>query len=87
MERLRYSNPLGRGWIEKRQEDLGYHLDKPLRELPAPQIEPIDNPVWRLERVKHPEGELDAHGMAQVAASYNNQPAWFGIVGRAWAPR
>lgn len=82
-----YSNPLGRGWIEKRQEDLGYHLDRPLRELPAPQIEPIDKPVWRLDRVKHPEGELNAHGMAQVAASYNNQPAGFGIVGRAWAPR
>ena len=62
-------------------------MDRPLRELPAPQIEPIEKPVWRLDRVKHPEGELDAHGMAQVAASYNNQPAGFGIVGRAWAPR
>lgn len=82
-----YSNPLGRGWIEKRQEDLGYQLDKPLRELPAPQIEPIDKPVWRLERAKHPDGELDAHGMAQIAACYKNQPAGFGIVGRAWAPR
>lgn len=82
-----YSNPLGRGWIEKRQEDLGYQLDKPLRELPAPQIEPIDRPVWRLDRAKHPEGELDAHGMAQVAAGYKNQPAGFGVVGRAWAPR
>jgi hypothetical protein len=82
-----YSNPLGRGWIEKRQEDLGYQLDKSLRELPAPQIEPIDNPVWRLERAKHPEGELDANGMAQIAVSYKNQPAGFGIVGRAWAPR
>lgn len=50
-----YSNPLGRGWIEKRQEDLGYQLDNPLRELPAPQIEPIDKPVWRLVRAKHPE--------------------------------
>ncbi|OYU06033.1 MAG: hypothetical protein CFE47_17930 [Pseudomonas sp. PGPPP1] len=82
-----YSNPLGRGWIEKRQEDLGYQLDKPLRELPAPQIEPIDRPVWRLDRAKHPEGELDAHGMAQVAAGYKNQPAGFGVLGRAWAPR
>lgn len=82
-----YSNPLGRGWIEKRQEDLGFQLDKPLRELPAPQIEPIDKPVWRLDRVKHPEGELDANGMAQVAASYKNQPVGFGVVGRAWAPR
>jgi hypothetical protein len=82
-----YSNPLGRGWIEKRQEDLCYHLDKPLRELPAPQIEPIDQPVWRLDRVKHPECELDSNGMAQVAACYKNQPVGFGVVGRAWAPR
>ncbi|WPO00215.1 DUF2169 domain-containing protein [Pseudomonas sp. MUP55] len=82
-----YSNPLGRGWIEKREEDLGYQLDQPLRELPAPQIEPIDKPVWRLERAKHPEGELNANGMAQIAANYKNQPAGFGILGRAWAPR
>ena len=82
-----YSNPLGRGWIEKRQEDLGYQLDNPLRELPAPQIEPIDKPVWRLVRAKHPEGEPDANGMARIAANYKNQPAGFSIVGRAWAPR
>ena len=82
-----YSNPLGCGWIDKRQEDLGYQLDKPLRELRAPQIEPIDKPVWRLDRVKHPEDEPDARGMAQLAASYKNQPVGFGVVGRAWAPR
>ncbi|MEN5203150.1 DUF2169 domain-containing protein [Stenotrophomonas sp. TWI700] len=75
------------GWIEKRQEQLGYKLDAPLRELPAPQIEAIDTPVLHLDRVKHPDGELDATGMAQVAAGYSYQPAGFGVVGRAWAPR
>jgi len=82
-----YSNPLGSGWIEKRQESLGYTLDAPLRELPAPQIEAPDTPVQHLDRVKHPDGELDATDMEQVASTYKYQPAGFGVVGRAWAPR
>ena len=51
-----YSNPLGCGWIEKRQEALGFKLDAPLRERPAPQIEAPDSPVLHLDRAKHPEG-------------------------------
>lgn len=82
-----YSNPLGCGWIEKSQESLGYTLDAPLRELPAPQIEAPDTPVQHLDRVKHPDGELDATDMEQVASTYKYQPAGFGVVGRAWAPR
>lgn len=82
-----YSNPLGSGWIEKRQESLGYTLDAPLRELPAPQIEAPDTPVLHLDRAKHPEGELDATDMGRIASTYKYQPASFGVVGRAWAPR
>lgn len=82
-----YSNPLGCGWIEKRQETLGYTLDAPLRELPAPQIEAPDTPVLHLDKAKHPDGQLDATDMVRVASTYKYQPAGFGVVGRAWAPR
>ena len=82
-----YSNPLGCGWIEKRQESLGYTLDAPLRVLPAPQIEAIDTPVLHLDKAKHPDGQLDATDMLRVTSTYKYQPAGFGVVGRAWAPR
>ena len=82
-----YSNPLGSGWIEKRQEQLGFKLDAPLRVLPAPQIETIDRPVLHLDKAKHPDGLLDSTQMMQVAGTYKYQPAGFGVVGRAWAPR
>jgi len=82
-----YSNPLGCGWIEKRQEQLGFKLDAPLRELPAPQIEAPDTPVLHLDRAKHPDGQLDSTDMLRLASTYKYQPAGFGVVGRAWAPR
>lgn len=82
-----YSNPLGSGWIEKRQEQLGFKLDAPLRELPAPQIEAIDWPVLHLDKATHPDGLLDAIDMMRVASTYKYQPAGFGVVDRTWAPR
>lgn len=82
-----YSNPLGRGWLKKRHEKLALQLDNPLRVLPAPQIEAPDSPIKTLVMAEHPDGDLDARGMAQLAAGYGQQPAGFGVVGRAWAPR
>lgn len=82
-----YSNPLGSGWLEQRHEKLALQLDAPLRTLPAPQIETLAAPTQRPVIARHPDGDLDARGMAQLAATYAQQPAGFGAVGRAWAPR
>ncbi|MBP0714325.1 DUF2169 domain-containing protein [Burkholderia sola] len=83
-----FSNPLGRGWLERRHEKLHYQqTGDMLVRLPAPQIEHLGEPIERLLRPRHPAGPLDAPAMAKVAAGYGYTPAGFGAVGRAWAPR
>jgi hypothetical protein len=82
-----YSNPLGRGWIEKRHEKHAWSMDAPLQRLAAPQIEALDRPVTHLHVTHHPDGDISAADMAQLSATYGYCPAGFGVVGRAWAPR
>lgn len=82
-----YSNPLGRGWIEKRHEKLSWSIDAPVEQLPAPQIEYTDRPITRLRIVAQPDGNISAAEMAELSCSLDYQPAGFGVVGRAWAPR
>lgn len=88
LDEVCYSNPLGRGWIEFRQEALAYKArqERP-RALPGPQIEPTDAPIRKLLIARHPKGEVDARKMAEVVHGYGATPAGFGFTGRAWAPR
>lgn len=84
-----FSNPLGRGWFEKRHLELALQaqLPSPIENQPAPQIEYPDTTVTAPVFASHPEPPLDAAQMAEVAAEYGMRPAGFGFVGRAWAPR
>ncbi|QVM98902.1 DUF2169 domain-containing protein [Pseudomonas sp. SORT22] len=82
-----YSNPLGRGWIEKRHEKHAWSLQTPLQRLAAPQIETLERPVTHLHITHHPDGDISAADMAQLSATYGYCPAGFGVVGRDWAPR
>lgn len=82
-----YSNPLGRGWIEKRHAKLASSLGIPVERLPAPQIEPTEQPITCLDLTLQPEGDISAAQMAVLSAGYRYQPAGFGALGRMWAPR
>lgn len=92
-----FSNPLGTGWIEKdyfktcekinRQRPRNEKIEN-FRIIPAPKIE------YHLQRqpqpsfTKHPKkNDLNAQKMAKISTKYAYQPAGFGFVGRAWAPR
>lgn len=96
-----FTNPLGRGWVEKRFLDRATHksvvaspcvslipatLPK-ISEIPAPQIENWDIPTTSLDVVEHSVSALDARQMKEVAASYIAKPVGLGVVGRAWTPR
>ncbi|WP_118184455.1 DUF2169 family type VI secretion system accessory protein [Paraburkholderia phosphatilytica] len=96
-----FSNPLGRGWVEKRFPGCATagdvvasssatsaltHVAK-IAEIPAPQIEEWDSPIESPVFAKHPLAPIDAARMAEVAASYGVAPVGLGVVGRAWAPR
>ncbi|MBU9348410.1 DUF2169 domain-containing protein [Burkholderia multivorans] len=96
-----FTNPLGRGWVEKRFLERASHKSvvaspcsalpvqpwPKITEIPAPQIELWDAPTARLDVVAHPMSSLDAKQMKEVAAAYGTTPAGLGIVGRAWTPR
>ncbi|MBT9235787.1 DUF2169 domain-containing protein [Pseudomonas sp. MG-2] len=82
-----YSNPLGRGWIERRHFEVASSLELLLEELPAPQIEPTDRPIQRLLKTSQPDGNTNAIQMAEISNALDHQPVGFGVVGRAWAPR
>jgi len=82
-----YSNPLGRGWIERRHLDVANSLELPFKELPAPQIELTESPIDRLLTTSQPDGDISAIHMAEISHALDYRPAGFGIVGRAWAPR
>jgi hypothetical protein len=83
-----FSNPVGCGWIEQRFSRLAGKagMEWPWR-WPAPQIEYLSQPIRKPAIVKAPSKELQAFEMAMQAESYPYQPAGFGALGRAWAPR
>jgi len=82
-----YSNPLGRGWVEARYFKLAKSIKQSIEELLAPQIEQINDPISKLTDSLQPDGDITAKEMAEVSRSLAHQPAGFGAVGRAWAPR
>lgn len=96
-----FSNPLGRGWVEKRFFDRATSSSvvasssiasvpgrqAKIIELPAPQIEAWDKPVEGPNVVEHPGSPIDPNQMKAVVASYGSTPVGLGVVGRAWTPR
>lgn len=82
------SNPVGTGWLDKREHRLAEKAKQPLRmTLPAPQIE---YPGERLSSplvVQHPDAPMDAPAMALQSERYGVRPAGYGFTDRAWAPR
>ncbi len=83
-----FANPLGQGWLERRAIEQARHLGLPEAErLPAPQIEPLHEPMQQPVLARHTGVDLDAHAMAEAARGYGREPAGLGVVGRAWAPR
>ncbi len=96
-----FTNPLGRGWLEKRFLDRATHksvvaslcassIPGPLpkiAEIPAPQIEAWDIPITSLDVAEHSASGLDAKQMKEVVARYATTPVGLGVVGRAWTPR
>ncbi|HEP6428615.1 DUF2169 family type VI secretion system accessory protein [Burkholderia cenocepacia] len=96
-----FTNPLGRGWVEKRFLDRATHksvvaslcassIPGPLpkiAEIAAPQIEAWDIPITSLDVAEHAASGLDARQMKEVVASYATTPVGLGVVGRAWTPR
>ncbi|MDI9695541.1 DUF2169 domain-containing protein [Burkholderia cenocepacia] len=96
-----FTNPLGRGWVEKRFLDRATHksvvaslcassIPGPLpkiAEILAPQIEAWDIPITSLDVAEHSASGLDAKQMKEVVARYTTTPVGLGVVGRAWTPR
>ncbi|WP_171463142.1 DUF2169 family type VI secretion system accessory protein [Burkholderia thailandensis] len=96
-----FTNPLGRGWVEKRFLDRATHksvvaslcassIPGPLpkiAEIAAPQIEAWDIPITSLDVAEHSASGLDAKQMKEVVARYATTPVGLGVVGRAWTPR
>ncbi len=83
-----FSNPLGTGWLDKREHRLAEKARQPLRmTLPAPQIEYPGERLSTPVVVQHPDGQLDAVAMAAQSANYGARPAGYGFTGRSWAPR
>ena len=82
------SNPLGCGWFEQRFFKLADKAGQALPEAwPAPCVLSAGTRFEAPLQVAHPHEELDAAAMARVARDYPRQPAGFGFLGRAWAPR
>lgn len=88
LDEVCFSNPLGCGWMDKREPRLrrkaGQHERK---EIAAPQIVQSDEPLSAPILAEQPEGAADARRMAEVADAYGVAPAGYGPLGRAWAPR
>lgn len=83
-----FSNPVGCGWLEGRHFSVAGRAGlRPPSELPAPCVGQAGERIDRPALVTHPKGPHDAVVMARVAHQYPHQPAGFGVVGRAWAPR
>lgn len=83
-----YSNPAGRGWIERRYESALRKTGRGIPQaLPGPQIDDPRQPLRDVILAHNPAAPVDARGMAEVAARYGAAPAGFGGIGRAWAPR
>ncbi|MBR7520590.1 MULTISPECIES: DUF2169 family type VI secretion system accessory protein [Pseudomonas] len=82
-----YSNPLGQGWVEARHFELTKSIEQSVEELLAPQIEQINDPISKLVITRQPDGDVTAKEMAEISSTLTHQPAGFGVVGRAWAPR
>jgi hypothetical protein len=87
-----YANPIGTGWIEKREPDQRSKAKLSARiTVAAPQIEHPQKPLKEPLVVEHPKPkpreEINAKQMAQIAQGYGHQPEGFGAIGRAWAPR
>lgn len=82
-----YSNPVGRGWIDRRYEAALRTAEQGIPSLPGPQIDDPAQPLHDVVIARNPEAPLDARGMAQAAARYGAVPTGLGIVGRSWAPR
>lgn len=84
-----FSNPLGRGWLDRRAVDLACQAGEPgIERMPAPQIEAAQEPrMLQPLLARHAGVDLDARAMADVAEGYGREPAGLGVVGRAWAPR
>ncbi len=83
-----YSNPVGRGWIERRYESALRKAGNGIPStLPGPQVDDPRRPLRDVVLAHNPTTPVDARGMAEVAARYGATPAGFGCLGRAWAPR
>ncbi|WP_422085594.1 DUF2169 family type VI secretion system accessory protein [Variovorax sp.] len=83
-----FSNPLGQGWIDRRAIEQTRQVGLPdIERMPAPQIEGAQQRMQQPVLAKHAGVDLDARAMAEVAKGYGREPAGFGVVGRAWAPR
>ncbi len=88
LDEVCFSNPVGRGWVERREAGLARKAGQPRRRvIDAPQIVPSGKPLAAPVLVSHPKGEQNARQMAERARGYGVQPAGYGPVGRAWAPR
>ncbi|SAI69938.1 Uncharacterized protein conserved in bacteria [Bordetella ansorpii] len=83
-----FSNPLGSGWLDKREPRIRRKAGQQERkEITAPQIVQSDEPLPAPVMGEHPEGSVDARKMAELAHAYGVAPAGYGPLGRAWAPR
>ena len=82
-----YSNPLGQGWVEARYVELAESVEQSIEKLLAPQIEQVNDPISKLLSTRQPDGDITATEMAEISRTLTHQPAGFGVVGRAWAPR
>lgn len=88
LDEVCFSNPLGRGWVERREADSLRKLGQPHRkEIEAPQIVWPGQPLTKPMIATHPKRSVNAAEMAAIVGTYDQSPAGFGPVGRAWAPR
>lgn len=85
-----FSNPLGRGWSEKRFPDaLSEAGQEQPERLAAPQIEAIERPFSRHVVSRHPDRMkgTDPDEFIRAVKGYEFHPENLGIVGRPWVPR
>jgi hypothetical protein len=87
-----FSNPVGTCWIDKREAAQRNKAGLSTRKtIAAPQIEEpyklLKEPLFIEHPKPKPGQDISAKDMASIANAYGHQPAGFGAVGRAWAPR
>jgi len=88
LDEVCFTNPLGRGWVEKRHFEALERAGHPTPDrLPAPQVEDPRRPVSALVVAEHRAGMRSAREVAEAAAAYGAEPAGLSWVGRPWTPR